>query len=36
MTSAFLLVPVALAFEYQVRHAPNVDLGYHNPKTRPG
>jgi hypothetical protein len=36
MTSAFLPGPVAIAFKHQVRHAPNVDLGYHAVKVRGG
>ena len=34
-SGAFHLGCVAVAFEHQVRYAPNVDLGYHAAKARP-
>ncbi len=36
MAGAFLPGPVAIAFEHQVRHAPDVDLGYHANEARHG
>jgi hypothetical protein len=36
LARALRLGVVAVALEHQVRHAPNVDLGYHAAKVRGG